>query len=59
MAKQFEERKLREAAKCSREEIGEAMNYSLDDYPAEHRKHIRISNMIERLNGEIRRCTHG
>lgn len=57
VAKDMEARKLREAAKCLREGIGEATTYLLDDYPREHRRRIRTNNMIERLNREIRRRT--
>ena len=57
VAKDMEARKLREAAKCLREGIGETTTYLLDDYPPrEHRRRIRTNNMIERLNREIRRC---
>jgi len=37
VAKDMESRKLREAAKCLREGIGETTTYLLDDYPREHR----------------------
>lgn len=57
IAKDMEARKLREAAKCLREGIGETTTYLLDDYPREHRRRIRTNNMIERLNREIRRRT--
>ena len=57
VAKDMESRKLREAAKCLREGIGETTTYLLDDYPREHRRRIRTNNMIERLNREIRRRT--
>ena len=57
VAKDMEVRKLREAAKCLREGIGETTTYLLDDYPREHRRRIRTNNMIERLNREIRRRT--
>ena len=57
VAKDMEARKLREAAKCLREGIGETTAYLLDDYPREHRRRIRTNNMIERLNREIRRRT--
>ena len=57
VAKDMEARKLREAAKCLREGIGETTSYLLDDYPREHRRRIRTNNMIERLNREIRRRT--
>ena len=57
VAKDMEARKLREAAKCLREGIGETTTYLLDDYPREHRRRIRTNNMIERMNREIRRRT--
>ena len=57
VAKDMEARKLREAAKCLREGIGETTTYLLDDSPREHRRRIRTNNMIERLNREIRRRT--
>ena len=57
VAKDMEARKLREAANCLREGIGETTTYLLDDYPREHRRRIRTNNMIERLNREIRRRT--
>lgn len=57
VAKDMEARKLREAAKCLREGIGETTTYLLDGYPREHRRRIRTNNMIERLNREIRRRT--
>ena len=57
VAKDMEARKLRKAAKCLREGIGETTTYLLDDYPREHRRRIRTNNMIERLNREIRRRT--
>ena len=57
VAKDMEARKLREAAKCLREGIGETTTYLLDDYPREHRRRIRTNNMSERLNREIRRRT--
>ena len=57
VAKDMEARKLREAAKCLREGIGETTTSLLDDYPREHRRRIRTNNMIERLNREIRRRT--
>jgi len=53
----MESRKLREAARCLREGIGETTTSLLDDYPREHRRRIRTNNMIERLNREVRRRT--
>ena len=57
VAGEMESRKLREAAGCLREGIGEATTYLLDDYPREHRRRIRTNNMIERPDREIRRRT--
>ena len=57
VAKDMESRKLREAAKCLREGIGETTTYLLDEFPDGHRRRIRTNNMIERLNREIRRRT--
>ena len=57
VASEMETRKLRAAANCLREGIGETTTYLLDEYPAEHRRRIRTNNMIERLNREIRRRT--
>ena len=37
--------------------IGETTTHLLDDYPREHRRRIRASNMIERLSREIGRRT--
>ena len=56
-AKDMESRKLKEAARCLREGIGETTTHLLDDYPREHRRRIRASNMIERLSREIGRRT--
>ena len=49
-AKDMESRKLKEAARCLREGIGETTTHLLDDYPREHRRRIRANNMIERLS---------
>jgi transposase-like protein len=57
VAAEMDSRKLREAATCLREGIGETITYLLADYPVEHRRRIRTNNMIERLNREIRRRT--
>ena len=46
IATQMDARKLKEAAKCLREGIGETTTYLLDDYPVEHRRRIRTNNMI-------------
>ena len=57
VAGEMEARKLKEAASCLRDGIGETTTYLLDDYPREHRRRIRTNNMIERLNRDIRRRT--
>ena len=57
VARDTESRKLKEAAKCLREGIGEVTTYLIDDYPRGHRRRIRTNNMLERLNREIRRRT--
>ncbi len=57
VATEMEARKLKEAARCLREGIGETTIYLLADYPREHRRRLRTNNMIERLNREIRRRT--
>ena len=57
VARDMESRKLREAAGCLREGVGETTTYLLDDYPREHRRRIRTNNMIERPDREIRRRT--
>ena len=57
VAGEMEARKLKEAASCLRDGIGETTTYLLADYPREHRRRIRTNNMIERLNREIRRRT--
>ena len=57
VAREMESRRLKAAASCLREGIGETTTYLLDEYPPEHRRRIRTNNMIERLNREIRRRT--
>ena len=57
VATEMESRKLKAAANCLREGIGETTTYLLPEFPAEHRRRIRTNNMIERLNREIRRRT--
>lgn len=52
-----EERKLKAAANCLREGVGETTTYLLPEFPANHRIKLRTNNMIERLNKEIRRRT--
>lgn len=53
----MESRKLRSAANCLREGIGETTTYLLGEFPVNHRTKLRTNNMIERLNREIRRRT--
>ena len=53
----MESRKLRSAANCLREGIGETTTYLLPEFPDGHRRRIRTNNMIEWLNREIRRRT--
>ena len=53
----MESRKLKAAASCLREGVGETTTYLLPEFPSEHRRRIRTNNMIERLNREIRRRT--
>lgn len=57
VATEMESRKLKAAANCLREGIGETTTYLLPEYPAGHRRRIRTNNMIERLNREIQHCT--
>lgn len=57
VASEMESRKLKTAANCLREDIGETTVYLLAEFPNEHRRRIRTNNMIERLNREIRRRT--
>ena len=57
VAAEMESRKLRGAANCLREGIGETTTYLLPEFPDGHRRRIRTNNMIERLNREIRRRT--
>ena len=57
VATEMESRKLKAAANCLREGIGETTTYLLPELPAEHRRRTRTNNMIERLNREIRRRT--
>lgn len=45
-AKGMESRKLKEAARCLREGIGEMTTHLLDDYPREYRRRIRTNNMF-------------
>lgn len=57
VAAEMEARRLKAAANCLREGIGETMAYLLDEFPDGHRRRIRTNDMIERLNREIRRRT--
>ena len=57
VATEMESRKLRGAANCLREGIGETTTYLLPEFPDGHRRQIRTNNMIERLNREICRRT--
>lgn len=57
VAGEMEERKLKSAANCLREGVGETTTYLLPEFPANHRIKLRTNNMIERLNKEIRRRT--
>lgn len=50
-------KKLKAAANCLREGIGETTNYLLGEFSANHRIKLRANNMIERLNREIQRRT--
>ena len=50
VAAEMESRKLKAAAGCLREGIGETTAYLLPEFPTEHRRRIRTNNMIERLN---------
>lgn len=57
VAAEMESRRLRAAANCLREGVGETTAYLLDEFPDGHRRRIRTNNMIERLNRGIRRRT--
>ena len=57
VAMEMESRRLKAAANCLREGVGETTTYLLDEFPDGHRRRIRTNNMIERLNREIRRRT--
>lgn len=54
---EMEARRLKAAANCLREGIGETTTYLLPEFPDWHRRRIRTNDMIERLNREIRRRT--
>ncbi|ROT86734.1 transposase [Bifidobacterium mongoliense] len=49
VATMMEERRLKEAATCLREGIGETATYLLEDYPVEHRRRIRTNTMIRTI----------
>ena len=55
VAAEMEARRLKAAANCLREGIGETTTYLLPGFPDGHRRRIRTNDMIERLNREIRR----
>ena len=57
VAAEMEDRRLKAAANCLREGVGETTTYLLPEFPDGHRRRIRTNNMIERLNREIRRRT--
>ena len=57
VAAEMEARRLKAAANCLREVVGETTTYLLPEFPDGHRRRIRTDNMIERLNREIRRRT--
>lgn len=57
VAAKMETRRLKAAANCLREGIGETTTYLLSEFPVNHRTKLRTNNMIERLNREIRRRT--
>ena len=55
VAAEMEARRLKAAANCLREGVGETTTYLLPEFPDGHRRRIRTNIMIERLNREIRR----
>ncbi len=57
VAREMEGRRLKAAANCLREGVGETTTYLLDEFPDGHRRRIRTNNMIERPNRETRRRT--
>lgn len=57
VATEMESRRLKAAANCLREGVGETTTYLLDEFPDGHRRRIRTNNMIERPDREIRRRT--
>lgn len=50
VAAEMRSRRLRAAANCLREGVGETTTYLLAEFPDGHRRRIRTNNMIERLN---------
>ena len=46
VAREMESRRLKAAASCLREGIGETTTWLLDEYPPGHRRRIRTNNMI-------------
>ncbi len=57
VAAEMESRRLKAAANCLREGVGETTTYLLDEFPDGHRRRIRTNDMIERPDREIRRRT--
>ena len=57
VASDMKARRLKAAANCLREGVGETTTYLLDEFPDGHRRRIRTNNMIERPDREIRRRT--
>ena len=57
VASEMESRKLKTAANCLREGIGETTVCLLAEFPDGHRRRIRTNDMIERPDREIRRRT--
>lgn len=57
VATEMESRRVKAAANCLREGIGETTTYLLPEFPDGHRRRIRTNDMIKRLNREIRRRT--
>ena len=52
VATEMESRRLKAAANCLREGVGETTTYLLDEFPDGRRRRIRTNNMIERLTGD-------
>ncbi len=49
VAAKMETRRLKAAANCLREGIGETTTYLLSEFPVNHRTKLRTNNMIERI----------